>query len=162
MEILITEKELTKNTPLGSDIDKEKLRQCVLDAQSIRLEEILGENLYEKIETDYVNGTLDGDYKKFHEEYIIPFLIRQSAAEYLKIGAFSISNNGISMPLPQNSTSVTDVQLSNLLNDMATKADTYAMRMERALCKFNFPEWKYDTDAVINPKKPTITNWYYE
>ena len=102
MTILLTDSELSKNTLLSGNIDKDKLRQCILDAQSERLEVLLGEKLYEKICADYDANALSGDYATLYTDYIKPFLIRQSALEYLKIGAFSVSNNGIFQPTSQN------------------------------------------------------------
>ncbi len=160
MIVLLNDNDITKNTPLGGNIDKEKLRQCVLDAQSTRLEELLGETLYEKIEADFEADTLEGDYLTLYEKYIKPFLIRQSACEYLKIGAFTIANNGISLPLPQNASAITDAQLSNLIKDMSIKADMYAQRMEKWLCKKNLPEYKWNSENIINPTKPSITSWH--
>ena len=98
MVILLTDNELSKNTLLSGNIDKDKLRQCILDAQSERLEVLLGEKLYEKICADYDANALSSDYATLYTDYIKPFLIRQSALEYLKIGAFSVSNNGIFQP----------------------------------------------------------------
>ena len=86
MIVLLKDNEITDNTPLGGNIDVDKLRQCILDAQATRLEELLGEDLYLKIETDFQAETLIDDYLTLYNEYIKPFLIRQSAVEYLKIG----------------------------------------------------------------------------
>jgi len=160
MIILLTEQDITKNTPLGGNIDQDKLRQCILDAQATRLEELLGETLYEKIENDFEADELTGVYETLYTNYIKPFLIRQSAYEYLKIGAFNIANNGISLPLPQNASAISDVQLSNLIKDMKIKADMYADRMYKFLCKHNLPEYAYSSDNIINHKKPTLTSWY--
>ena len=160
MIILLTEQDITKNTPLGGNIDQEKLRQCILDAQATRLEEFLGETLYEKIEIDFEQNELSGLYETLYENYIKPFLIRQSAYEYLKIGAFNIANNGISLPLPQNASAISDVQLSNLIKDMKIKADMYAERMYKWLCKNDLPEYVVSSDNIINPEKPSVTSWY--
>ena len=92
MTILLTDNELSKNTLLSGNIDKDKLRQCILDAQSERLEVLLGEKLYEKICADYDANSLSGDYATLYTDYIKPFLIRQSALEYLKISLILIFN----------------------------------------------------------------------
>lgn len=160
MIILLTEQDITKNTPLGGNIDQDKLRQCILDAQATRLEELLGETLYEKIEQDFEDDTLTGAYEILYTEYIKPFLIRQSAYEYLKIGAFNIANNGISLPLPQNASAISDNQLSNLIGDMKIKADMYAERMYKFLCKKNIPEYAISSDNIINPERPSVTSWH--
>lgn len=162
MIVLLKDNEITDNTPLGGNIDVDKLRQCILDAQATRLEELLGEDLYLKIETDFEAETLIDDYLTLYNEYIKPFLIRQSAVEYLKIGAFSIGNNGIVLPTPANTTAINENMLTNLIKDMSIKADMYADRMYRWLCKNKLEEYKYSSDNIVNPNKPSIGSWYLE
>ena len=160
MTILLTDNELSKNTLLSGNIDKDKLRQCILDAQSERLEVLLGEKLYEKICADYDADTLEDEYLTLYTEYIKPFLIRQSALEYLKIGAFSVSNNGIFQPTSQNAQPISDAQLQVLKDEMSIKANAYADRMHRWLKKSNLPEYECDSENIINPNKPSIMPWY--
>lgn len=160
MTILLTDNELSKNTLLSGNIDKDKLRQCILDAQSERLEVLLGEKLYEKICADYDADNLIDDYLILYNDYIKPFLIRQSALEYLKIGAFSVSNNGIFQPTSQNSQPISDSQLQVLKDEMSIKANAYADRMHRWLKKSNLPEYECDSENIINPTKPSVMPWY--
>lgn len=160
MVILLTDNELSKNTLLSGNIDKDKLRQCILDAQTERLEVLLGEKLYEKICADYDADTLEDDYLILYTDYIKPFLIRQSALEYLKIGAFSVSNNGIFQPTSQNAQPISDAQLQVLKDEMSIKANAYADRMHRWLKKSNLPEYECDSENIINPTKPSVMPWY--
>ena len=160
MTILLTDNELSKNTWLSGNIDKDKLRQCILDAQAERLEVLLGEKLYEKICTDYDADTLVDEYLTLYTDYIKPFLIRQSALEYLKIGAFSVSNNGIFQPTSQNAQPISDAQLQVLKDEMSIKANAYADRMHRWLKKSNLPEYECDSENIINPTEPSIMPWY--
>jgi len=160
MTILLTDNELSKNTLLSGNIDKDKLRQCILDAQSERLEVLLGEKLYEKICADYDADNLEDEYLILYTDYIKPFLIRQSALEYLKIGAFSVSNNGIFQPTSQNAQPISDAQLQVLKDEMSIKANAYADRMHRWLKKSNLPEFECDSENIINPTKPSVMPWY--
>ncbi len=160
MVILLTDNELSKNTLLSGNIDKDKLRQCILDAQSERLEVLLGEKLYEKICADYDADDLEDEYLTLYTDYIKPFLIRQSALEYLKIGAFSVSNNGIFQPTSQNAQPISDAQLQVLKDEMSIKANAYADRMHRWLKKSNLPEYECDSENIINPTEPSIMPWY--
>lgn len=160
MTILLTDNELSKNTLLSGNIDKDKLRQCILDAQAERLEVLLGEKLYEKICTEYEADTLEDEYLTLYTDYIKPFLIRQSALEYLKIGAFSVSNNGIFQPTSQNAQPISDAQLQVLKDEMSIKANAYADRMHRWLKQNNLPEYECDSENIINPTKPSIMPWY--
>ena len=160
MTILLTDTELSKNTLLSGNIDKDKLRQCILDAQAERLEVLLGEKLYEKICADYEADTLEDEYLNLYTDYIKPFLIRQSALEYLKIGAFSVSNNGIFQPTSQNAQPISDAQLQVLKDEMSIKANAYADRMHRWLKQNNLPEFECDSENIINPTKPSVMPWY--
>ena len=160
MVILLTDNELSKNTLLSGNIDKDKLRQCILDAQAERLEVLLGEKLYEKICADYEADTLRDEYLTLYTDYIKPFLIRQSALEYLKIGAFSVSNNGIFQPTSQNAQPISDSQLQVLKDEMSIKANAYADRMHRWLKQANLPEYECDNENIINPTEPSIMPWY--
>ena len=160
MVILLTDNELSKNTLLSGNIDKDKLRQCILDAQAERLEVLLGEKLYEKICADYEADTLEDEYLNLYTDYIKPFLIRQSALEYLKIGAFSVSNNGIFQPTSQNAQPISDAQLQVLKDEMSIKANAYADRMHRWLKQNNLPEYECDSENIINPTKPSVMPWY--
>lgn len=160
MTILLTDNELSKNTLLSGNIDKDKLRQCILDAQAERLEVLLGEKLYEKICADYEADTLADEYLILYTDYIKPFLIRQSALEYLKIGAFSVSNNGIFQPTSQNAQPISDAQLQVLKDEMSIKANAYADRMHRWLKQNNLPEYECDSENIINPTKPSVMPWY--
>ena len=160
MTILLTDNELSKNTWLSGNIDKDKLRQCILDAQAERLEVLLGKKLYDKICADYKTNTLKNKYLTLYTDYINPFLIRQSALEYLKIGAFSVSNNGIFQPTSQNAQPISDAQLQVLKDEMSIKANAYADRMFRWLKQNNLPEYECDSENIINPNKPSVMPWY--
>ena len=100
--LLLSDQELLQNTVLGGNIDTDKYKICVQDAQLSKLVEILGEDLYEKIKTDYENDDLIGDY---------------------------------------------------LVTNQRNKAEIYQCRMEKFLCKVNFPEYVINSDNIINPKK---------
>jgi hypothetical protein len=160
MIVLLRDNEITENTPLGGNIDVDRLRQCIIDAQITRLEELLGEDLYDKICNEYDAETLEGDYLTLYENYIKPFLIRQGALEFLKIGAFTIGNNGIALPTPTNTSAIDSKMLSNLVSEMRAKADMFAERMYRWLCKKNLPEWRCSSDNVVNPNKPSFGSWF--
>jgi hypothetical protein len=158
MVILLKDNEITDNTILGGNIDVDRLRICIQDAQETRLEELLGVTLYQKMCEDFDNDVLTDDYLILRNDYIKPFLIRQGALEFLKIGAFTFGNNGISIPTPQNTTAITSDMLGELINGMRQKADMYAERLHKFLIKTNFTEYGESCEG----QKPSWGNWYFE
>jgi len=50
--------------------------------------------------------------------------------------------------------------LSTLINDMRLKADMYADRMKRWLCKNSLPEYVSSSDAIVNPQRASNSGWY--
>ena len=154
--ILLRENELTKNTLLGGNIDIDLYIPCIADAQRIRLEEILGETLYNKICLDFENDDLEGDYLTLYEGYIVPFIIAAAAVEYLLIGAYKVNNNGIFKAQPDNSVAVDKTEVDYLVNNMRLKSEMYQDRMLRWLYKFNLPEYVSSSTNIVNPMRPNL------
>lgn len=151
--LLLSDQELSQNTVLGGNIDTDKYKFCVQDAQLSKLVEILGEDLYDKIKTDYENDDLSGNYLELYNKYINPFLIHQSAVEYLLIGSYQVANGGVFKLTPQNGTPVEKADIDYLVTNQRNKAEIYQGRMEKFLCKVNLPEYIINSDNIINPKK---------
>jgi hypothetical protein len=154
--ILLRENELTKNTLLGGNIDIDLYIPCIADAQRTRLEEILGETLYNKICLDFENDDLEGDYLTLYEGYIVPFIIAAAAVEYLLIGAYKVNNNGIFKAQPDNSVAVDKTEVDYLVNNMRLKSEMYRDRMFRWLARFHLPEYVSNSNNIVNPMRSNL------
>lgn len=154
--ILLKENELTKNTLLGGNIDIDLYIPCIADAQRIRLEEILGETLYNKICLDFENDDLENEYLTLYEGYIVPFLIAAAAVEYLLIGAYKVNNNGIFKTQPDNSVAIDKTEVDYLVNNMRLKSEMYQDRMLRWLYKNNLPEYVSSSTNIVNPMRSNL------
>lgn len=162
MEILLlNDNDITKNTLLGGNIDVDKYRYCISDAQLTILEEVLGEDLYEKIKADFDANTLTGDYLVLHEKYIVPFLIHASTMEYLKDGAYMVNNGGIYKHSPENGSTIEKNEVDYLVQNQRFKSDVYRERMEKWLCKKQLPEYKFESDNIVNPKRNQPIDWRF-
>ena len=154
--ILLRENELTKNTLLGGNIDIDLYIPCIADAQRTRLEEILGETLYNKICLDFENDDLENEYLTLYEGYIVPFIIAAAAVEYLLIGAYKVNNNGIFKTQPENSVAVDKTEVDYLVNNMRLKSEMYQDRMLRWLYKNNLPEYVSSSTNIVNPMRSNL------
>jgi hypothetical protein len=160
--ILLKENELTKNTFLGGNIDVDLYVSCIADAQRSKLEEILGETLYNKISVDFENDDLSGLYSTLYEDYIKPFLIRQSAVEYLLIGAYKVNNNGIFKMQAENTVALDKEEINVLVQNQRLKAEMYQGRLERWLALNTLPEYTSGESLIVPPimKNVIFHRWY--
>jgi len=160
--LLLKDNEIAHSSILGGNVDVDKYKYCISDAQISSLEEILGEDLYEKIKTDVEDDTITGLYLILYEKYITPFLIHRSAMEYLKDGAYMVNNGGIYKHTPQNGTAIDKLEVDLLVSNQRYKADIYQQRMEKWLCKNKLTEYIYNSENIVNPKKDEgNSGWYF-
>lgn len=163
MEVWLKQNELAQNTLLGGNIDIDLWIPCVKDAQRTKLEEILGETLFKKIDEDYRDDTLSGLYLTLFDDYIKPFLIHQSAVEYLLIGAYKVNNNGIFKSQPDNTVAVEKTEVDYLVNNQRLKAEMYQGRLERWLALNSLPEYLSSDSTIVPPihKNSIFNRWYF-
>ncbi|AWG27192.1 hypothetical protein [Flavobacterium kingsejongi] len=157
MVYLLEEIDLKAETIIGGNVDIDKLRVCMQDAQLLDLEPLIGHSLYRKIENEYEAG-LNGDYKTLYDDYLKPYLIHSTVKNYLAIGAYMIDNAGIYKHSAENTESVTRNELDYIYKSEKSKCDVYAQRMERWLCKNRLPEWLKDR---CNTVKVNNGSWYF-
>jgi hypothetical protein len=156
-KIWVKDNDISRKTPIGGSVDVDRYRFCIEDAQLVTLEEILGEDLYNKVETlvDINAAFPAGDYKILFDDYITPFLIHQAAVEYIKVGSYRIENNGISKPAPPNSSAVEAAEIYALVRNQTNKADVWRGRLEKYLVKSNLPEYRQGSDSIVKPTNQT-------
>ena len=93
--LLITRKDVVKFTALSGNVDTDKFIQYVKIAQDKHIENYLGTDLLESIQTKIVAGTLSGNYLTLVNEYVKPCLIHWTMVEMLPFSAYTIANKGV-------------------------------------------------------------------
>ena len=73
--LFITRKDLVKFSSLNGNVDTDKFLQYIKIAQDIHIQNYLGTDLYNKIQSDIEGSTLTGDYLSLVTEHIKPMLI---------------------------------------------------------------------------------------
>jgi hypothetical protein len=147
----LTSGDLTKATPLGGNIDIDRYNFCVLDAQNSKVRELLGDDLYQKIETDYVDETLTGIYLELYTNFVKPIIIHQSAVEFLTIGSFQVSNGGIYKHTPANGTPIEMSEVKYIIDAQRTKVEMYEERLNRWLLRVRPTEYNWFYENIVNP-----------
>ena len=139
--LFIKPEEVSIYTPLGGNIDVDKVLPSIYDVQISVIESMLGEALYEKILVDFTDGVLVGDYLKLVDDYVKPIMRYQAAAEFIEIGTYWVSNAGIFRKNPEGTSEVSKSEVDALAQTLRTKAQMYIERCERFLAKANLPEY---------------------
>lgn len=155
MVSLIKNTDITKRTNIGGNVDVSKYAYIIRESQMFVLEPLLGTKLYQKIEEDFKNNTLTGDYKKLYDDYIVSILCYDVACEFVLQHSFTVGNGGIFKHNPENGTAVDKVEVDYLANKYRLKADTFIDRMVKFLCSVKLEEYTHTQEEPydIKPKK---------
>jgi hypothetical protein len=81
--LFLTEKDIPTLTALSGNIDADKLKQHIYNAQISNLRRVLGVPLYDKMLEDYKNDDLTGDYLVIYTDYLVDILVFFSAVNFL-------------------------------------------------------------------------------
>lgn len=158
---LITDLQLSKNSPLGGNIDIDKYRYIIKEVQVFTIEPILGTKLYNKVLTDFNSSSLTGVYLTIHENYLIPIITNMVAAEYIEMGGIVVANGGAFKRTPENTTPIDSRESSKLAQKRRSKADVYIDRLQRYLCdqQANIAEYTFaqDNDYDQDPDRDVNT-----
>ena len=144
-----------RSTALGGNVDTDKFIQWIKVAQEIHIQNYLGTDLYNKISSDIIAGTLTGNYLSLVNTYIQPMLIHFAMMEYLPFAAYTIANGGVYKHNSENSTSVEKGEVDFLVEKERKIAEYYTQRFVDYM-SFNqdlFPEYNSNTNNDIYPDK---------
>lgn len=156
--LFIKRSDIVKNTALSANVDTDKFIQFIALAQEIHVQNYLGTELYNKISSDIIAGTLSGDYLALVNDYIQPMLIHFAMIEYLPFAAYSISNGGVFKHNSENSSLATKEEIDFLIQKERDYAEYYAQRFIDYM-SFNAPskfsEYYSNNNEDIYPDKDT-------
>jgi hypothetical protein len=109
--LFISVNDLKKKSILDGNIDGDKVIQFIEVAQDTHIQIYLGGNLYAKLQTLILDGTIDdvgnAKYKALLNTYIKPMLIWFTQASYIPFAAYDISNSGITKGRSETNDSIT-------------------------------------------------------
>ena len=160
MTLLITPQQVVAKTPLGGNIDFDKIVPCIEDAQVTDLEPLLGQILYDKITADYQSDTLAGLYLTLYNDFIVDFLIRASAKNLLLVLAYQISNGGVYKHTAENADSVSKAEVDYLMIQQRSKQEVYGIRMQKWLIFHRIAEY-LQFNQIVNRRKQNVGSWWF-
>lgn len=164
--IFITSEDIKRYSILDGNVDNDKFNQFVEIAQDIHVQEYLGTDLYEKIQSLILTNTIDdvgnAAYKTLLESYIKPMHIRWASVEFMPYLAYTVSNGGIYKHSSENSESVNIAEVNLLTERSRSTAQFYTRRLVSFLCdnSTNYPEYNTNSNGDITPNKDSnYTGW---
>ena len=161
--LLITRDDIVKFTALNGNIDTDKFIQFIKIAQDTHIQNFLGTDLLERIQSDIVAGTLANPYLTLVTKYIKPMLIHWAMVEYLPFSAYTIANKGIYKHQSENSETVEKSEIDFIVEKERSIAQHYTQRFIDYICFNNttFPEYTSNTNGDMYPdSKNNYTGWY--
>jgi hypothetical protein len=160
--LFITRKDLVKYTSVNGNVDTDKFLQYIKIAQDIHIQNYIGTDLYNKLQSDIEGGTLTGDYLALVNDYIKPMLIHWAMVEYLPFAAYTIANKGVFKHSSENATNVEKNEVDFLIEKERTVAQYYTERFISYM-SFNaaskFPEYYTNSNDDVYPDKSLFGGW---
>jgi len=161
--LFVTTEDVARYTALNGNVDVDKFIQYVKIAQDVHIQNFLGTDLFEKISSDIVSGTLAGIYSTLVTDHVKWMTLHWAMVEFLPFSAYTIANKGVFKHGAESSTSVDKNEVDFLIEKQRDIAQHYTKRFIDFMC-FNsssFPEYDSNTDGDLSPdRKVNYTNWF--
>lgn len=153
--LLITRKDVVKFTAMNGNVDTDNFIQFVKIAQDKHIENYLGTDLLEAIQTKITSGTLTGDYLTLVNTWVKPCLIHWAMVEYLPFAAYNIANKGIFKHTSENAENASKEEVDFLMEKERDTAQYYTNRLIEYLSFNNstYPEYNSNNNSDISPDK---------
>lgn len=153
--LLVTRKDIIKFSALNGNVDTDKFIQYIKIAQDIHIQNYLGTDLLNKIESYILTDTLTGDYLALVNDWIKPCLIHWALVEYLPFAAYTVSNKGVFKHSSENAENVSKEEVDFLMEKERDTAQYYTDRLINHLSFNNskYPEYNTNNNEDVYPDK---------
>lgn len=155
--LLISEDTIKKSTTINGNVDVELLLPYMKVAQDIHIHQLLGTDLYDKIQADVSGGTLSGAYKTLVDTYVQPVLVHYSLFECLPFLSYKIMNKDIVRKISETSSAASLEDIKYIRNIVKDTAEFYSERLVDYLRDNieSYPEYNSNTGSDLPPTKET-------
>lgn len=131
---LISSEHLKKYTPINGSVDDNLLNPFIYTAQDTYLVKYLGTDLYDKIISDSVAGTITGIYLTIKDNYIPKLLCWKVYLDALDHLVVHVDNGGLLTRVSADTTPPTQRQIENLRGKAQSMLNDYTTRLIDYLC----------------------------
>jgi len=150
--IFTSEAYIKKYTPVGELVDWAQLSPTVNIVQETYIQDILGTNFYDYIQTKYLNQTLNSSETDL-VNLIKPAQAYRVAEQALPFINYQINSKGLMSQSGDYSQSTDLTGVKYLRGVLYSRADFFAKRLSNFLCENSalFPEYIADNSTDMSP-----------
>ena len=159
--LLIHNDKIRAESIIERNTDDKILSKVLHSVQEIQLKPILGKDLFETVCTAVIAKIADSAYmfeepiKELLENYIQPFLINATVAEFIVINNYKITNKGVQKMNDNSSNSITANEIEYIKNYYDNFVSTYKSNLIKFLNESKLTECGTDKNITM-----PITGWY--
>ena len=156
--LLIGEDYIKTNSGLNDNVWGSYLTPAIREAQDIKLQQILGSELYlsllEKVEDGSIKNEVFKPYKGLLDDYIQMYLMYQTISDLVPILGVKLTNLGVVVSNDEHVTNLSQAERDSVQSYYGKRAEFYGKRLQEFLKK-NCNDFKelnstYDIDATLN------------
>ncbi len=158
--LFITVIDLKRKYIIDGNLDADKVIQFIEVAQDTHIQNYLGTDLYNKLQTlittgNDINNPANAHYKSLLTTYIKPMLIWFTQSNYLPFAMYQIGNGGVFKHRSENSDSVTQEEVAMLINKVSETAEFYTRRFIDYMTYNStlYPEYNSNSNEDMYPDK---------
>ena len=152
---LISEDYIKTNSGLNGNVWGNYLTPAIREAQDIKLQQILGTELYQSLLDKVADGTIKKDdfkpYKSLLDDYIQVYLMYQTISDLVPIIGVKLTNLGVVVSNDEHVTNLSQSERDLVQTYYTQRAEFYGKRLQEYLKKNcnDFKELKGNYD--MNP-----------
>lgn len=155
IQLLITIDDISRLSSFDGNIDNDSINPFIFMAQNSEIKRILGDELYNKILTDFENDALTGDYLTIYNDYVSVILAYYTCSFYLQLALPKVSQNGAYMVTPEKTEQVAREEREAMAQRYEKLAVGLELKFIEVLDELNLPE----RPAPSSIKAKSNFNW---
>ncbi len=160
--LFVTREDIARYTAMNGNIDTDLFIQFVKIAQDTHIQNYLGTDLFNKIDSDIVASTLTGAYATLVSDYVKWMVIHWAMVEYLPFASYTIANRGVYKHVSETGETVSKEEVDFLIEKQRKIAEHYTQRFIDYMTynQSSFSEYTSNSDADMYPDKDTnFSGW---
>jgi hypothetical protein len=151
--VMISEARLKKITSIDTNVEPDELINFIVQAQDLKIQDILGTYFYNNLKDRIAAGTTTADEDTLLNEYIAPTIANYAYYYAIPSLNFKTKNKAILTPTSEESQSVGLESIKFVRQQVLDTAQFYESRLRDYLCDYSnlFPDYSNVDGKGMSP-----------